>query len=75
MSDKKSVWRQRQWNPAYSLMAANANEQVLRLPAAEQVVLALAEGGNPAGQPEGLVPAQQVVNALYDGEARSNAPA
>ena len=47
VSEKKGVWRQRQWN---SLLAANAYEQVLRPPAAELVALALAEAGNPAGQ-------------------------
>ena len=53
VSNKKGVSRQRQWNPTYSLMGANANEQVLRPPAAEQVALALEEVGNPAWQPEG----------------------
>ena len=57
-------------------MAANANEQVLRPPAAEQVALAVAEAaGNQPEQPEGQVPVQQVVNAPNDGGGPANAPA
>ena len=49
-------------------MVANANEQVLRLPAAEQVALAVAkEAGNQPRHPEVQVPVQQIVNAPNDG--------
>ena len=57
-------------------MAANANEQALRPPAAEQVVLAVPEAaGNQPAQPEGQVLVQQVVNAPNDGGGPANAPA
>ena len=57
-------------------MAANANEQVLHPPAAEQVALAVAEAvGNQPEQPEDQVPVQQVVNAPNDGGGPANAPA
>ena len=57
-------------------MAANANEQVLRPSAAEQVALAVAEAaGIRPEQPEGQVPVQQVVNAPNDGGGRANVPA
>ena len=57
-------------------MAANANEQVLRPPTAEQIALAVAEAaGNQPEQPEGQVPVQQVVNAPNDGGGPANAPA
>ena len=55
-------------------MASNANEQVLRPPAAEQVALAVAEAaGNQPEQPEGQVRVQQVVNAPNDGGGPANA--
>ena len=57
-------------------MATNANEQVLRPPAAEQVALAVAEAaGIQPEQPEGRVPVQQVVNAPNDGGGPANVPA
>ena len=57
-------------------MAANANEQVVRPPAAEQVALAVAEAaGNQPGQAEGQVLVQQVFNAPNDGGGHANAPA
>ena len=57
-------------------MDANANEQVLRPPAAEQVALAVVEAaGNNPEQPECQVPVQQVVNAPNDGGGPANAPA
>ena len=57
-------------------MAANANEQVLRPPAAEKVALAVAEAaGNQPEQPEGQVLVQPVVNAPNDGGGPANAPA
>ena len=56
--------------------AANANEQVLRPPAAEQVALAVAEAsGNQPELPEGQIPVQQVVNASNDGGGPANGPA
>ena len=57
-------------------MAANANEQVVRPPAAEQVALAVAEAaGNQPGQAEDQVLVQQVVNAPNDGGGHPNTPA
>ncbi|CAH3025670.1 unnamed protein product [Porites evermanni] len=57
-------------------MAATANEQVVRPPAAEQVALAVAEAaGNQPRQAEGQVLVQQVFNAPNDGGGHANAPA
>ena len=56
-------------------MVANANEQVLRPPAAEQVAVAVAEeAGNQPRHPEVQVPVQQIVNAPNDGRGHANAP-
>ena len=57
-------------------MSSNANEQVLRPPAAEQFALVVAEAaGIQPEQPEGQVPLQQVVNAPNDGGGPANVPA